>query len=334
MAAGAPMEAAAEDDGLLAAQTEEFVARGFCVVPAALSAAELASMREAFDADRRAVPHEWQLRGQSRDGGEVGEKGRWQTEPLCRTTAFDSCIWHPKTFPLLQAVMGRETMRLHHMSAMSRDPVEEEPAPEMHGYHVQMYHREQGGAFSPDHPYCCQTMMVLYYLDDCTADSHCFSVVPESLEAKKALPWRMTDGESAHAQIDEPFIERMWRNRPGSMMSDEIQDGVGRPDGLDIIGKAGTAIVTNACNIHAGTVRQSSRPRRSIILWWTHGPQAYPPLTERRPDDPAIRGVNRALPPRLLEHPEWSWLFSQAPLTEEERWVTLGRGAPPAAARL
>ena len=90
----------------------------------------------------------------------------------------------------------------------------------------------------------------------------------------------------------------------------------------------------SACNIHAGTVRQSSRPRRSIILWWTHGPQAYPPLTERRPDDPAIRGVNRALPPRLLEHPEWSWLFSQAPLTEEERWVTLGRGAPPAAARL
>ena len=160
MAIGAPMAAAEEDGPLLSEQTEEFAARGFCVVPAALSGAELASMREAFDADRRAVPHEWQLRGQSRDGGEVGEKGRWQTEPLCRTTAFDRCIWHPKTFPLLQAVMGRETMRLVHMSAMSRDPVEEEPEPHMNGYHVQMYHREQGGAFSPDHPFCCQTMMV------------------------------------------------------------------------------------------------------------------------------------------------------------------------------
>ena len=70
----------------------------------------------------------WQLRGQSRDGGETGESGRWQTEPLCRTDAFDACIYHPATFPLLSRLMGPETMRLVHMSAMSRDPVRA-PAP-------------------------------------------------------------------------------------------------------------------------------------------------------------------------------------------------------------
>ena len=51
------------------------------------------------------------------------------------------------------------------------------------------------------------------------------------------------------------------------MLGDEVEDGVGRPDAVDILAPAGTAIVTNACNIHAGTVRQSERPRRSIILW-------------------------------------------------------------------
>jgi hypothetical protein len=51
------------------------------------------------------------------------------------------------------------------------------------------------------------------------------------------------------------------------MLGDEVKDGVGRPDAVDILAPAGTAIVTNACNIHAGTVRQSERPRRSIILW-------------------------------------------------------------------
>ena len=85
-------------------------------------------MVKAFDEDRRRYPLAWQLRGQSRDGGEKGESGRWQTEPLCRTDAFDACIYHPATFPLLHRLLGGDTMRLIHMSAMSRDPVQE-PAP-------------------------------------------------------------------------------------------------------------------------------------------------------------------------------------------------------------
>jgi len=45
-------------------------------------------------------------------------------------------------------------------------------------------------------------------LDDCDEDSHCFSIVPESLDAKKALSYR-TDPDSGRTTIDEPFTDRM-----------------------------------------------------------------------------------------------------------------------------
>ena len=334
-----------EDEDRLVQDVAE---QGYCVVPGALGADELATMREAFDADRRAHPRCWELRGSSRDElglpgtegpvdamGEwevaaqgVGESGRWQSEPLPRTDAFDYCIWHPRVLPLLERLLG-PTLRLNGMSAMSRDPVSEPVPPERNGAHWQLFHREEGASFAPDHPFCMRTSMVLFYLDDCDEGSHCFSIVPESLATKKALPHR-TDPTSGRTVIDQPFTERMWRNRPVSMLGDEIADGVGRPDAVDILAPAGTAIVTNACNIHAGTVRQSERPRRSIILWWTHGPVDYTPREQKgRPySQRHNNGHDMALPARLLRHPRWAYLFSSKPLSEEEEWLCLGIRKP------
>ena len=320
--------AAAELAAELAAQTAEFCERGFATISNALSEAELAHLRAAFDGDRRDHPELWQLRGRSADGGPVGESGRWQTEPLSRTDAFDACIAHPKTFPLLHHLMG-DTMRLIHLSAMSRDPVAEPAKEGMQGIHWQMWHREQGAAFAPEHPFCLGLCMVLYMLDDCDAGSHCFSVVPESLAAKKSLPYNFPEDRKNRATVDEPFTKRMWRNRPGSMLSDDILDGVGRSDGVDILGPAGTAIVTNGSNIHAGTVRRSMRARRSIILWWSHGPQNYAPAPESLTKAAAVAGVNRTMPKRLTEHTKIGWLWSQEPLTAEQRWTCLGIGPPP-----
>ena len=237
----------------LAAQTRAFVDTGYAVIPNALSPDELARMRRAFDADRAAHPDRWELRGASQDEpgcagqtgpvdamGEaeaaaagVGESGRWQTEPLPRTDAFDACIWHETTFPLLSKLLG-PTLRLEGLSAMSRDPVAEPVPPERNGAHWQLLHREEGASFAPEHPYCLRTSMVLYYLDDCDAGSHCFSIVPESLEEKRALPYK-TDPVSGRSIIDDGFTARMWRNRPFSMLSDEIEDGVGRRDAVDIL---------------------------------------------------------------------------------------------------
>jgi hypothetical protein len=191
------------DEPRLAAQVEQVKQQGFAVIPNALSSAELAELREAFDRDRQSQPDRWELRGSSRDDDDpygVGEVGRWQTEPLdrapgarlrnllvlplsggCRTRCwvsglandspnpaeFDTCIWHPSTFVLLERVMG-STLRFHGLSAMSRDPVDEPVPPErraphtadVHGSHVQMWHREGGGSFAPEHPFCMQMCMV------------------------------------------------------------------------------------------------------------------------------------------------------------------------------
>lgn len=250
-----------EAEQLLEGYVQEFTAQGFCVIPDALKRNELEAMRLAFDADRLAHPRCWELRGSSRDElglpgttgpidarGEskaarqgVGESGRWQSEPLPRTDAFDCCIWHPTVLPLLERLLG-PTLRLNGLSAMSRDPVLEPVPPERNGAHWQLFHREEGASFAPDHPFCMRTSMVLYCasasciatlalapfhehpqrllsprclcagfadLDDCDEHSHCFSIVPESLAAKHALPYR-TDQSSGRTVIDQPFTDRMW----------------------------------------------------------------------------------------------------------------------------
>lgn len=91
----------------------------------------------------------------------VGESGRWQSEPLVRTDAFDGCIWHPVVLPLLERLLG-PTLRLIGMSAMSRDPVGEAVPQARGGAHWQLFHREEGASFAPEHPFCMRTSMVLY----------------------------------------------------------------------------------------------------------------------------------------------------------------------------
>lgn len=183
-------------------------------IPNALGAAEISQLRAAFDSDRRQWPDEWEVRGSSRDGGEVGESGRWQSEPCPRSDSFDGLIWHPSTFALLKTLMGEDTVRrprhvaasyfaprlrrplcclpdrrlqvrFHGLSLMSRDPVSD-PLPPDKAAHWQMWcapparpdparalalmlstcvtrcrHREEGGSFAPDHPFCMRTCMVL-----------------------------------------------------------------------------------------------------------------------------------------------------------------------------
>ena len=74
-------------------------------------------------------------------------------------------------------------------------------------------HREQGGRCLPHHPYFLHSLQLALELDDGLPDGHTLSLVPESLEAKRALPWekREPDASGEYYQITEPFIDRMWR---------------------------------------------------------------------------------------------------------------------------
>jgi ectoine hydroxylase-related dioxygenase (phytanoyl-CoA dioxygenase family) len=125
-----------------------------------------------------------------------------------------------------------------------------------------MWHREEGGRCLPHQPFLIHSLQLALELDDNRADGHCLSIVPESLAEKRALEWEVSgeDNQGIRYQLTEPFIAQMWRNNNL------------RPDGVDVLCKAGTLVLFNNSNVHAGTVRTTQRPRRTL------GMHFYPEL--------------------------------------------------------
>ena len=83
--------------------------------------------------------------------------------------------------------------------------------------------------------------------------------MPESVAAKRALPTEVGDRGTYVQQHSVTGSEQMWTNQPLA----------GRPGwqlgpGVDVLAAAGTLVVQNNNNIHAGTVRgPTTRPVRS-----------------------------------------------------------------------
>ena len=183
---------------------------------------------------------------------------------------FDHVLQHPIVLPLVKAVAGEDAC-LSGMFSRCREPVlEPPPPPEARvegstgepGVHWRMWHREEGGRCLPHQPFFIHSLQLAVELDDNRADGHCLSIVPESLAEKRALEWEVAgeDIQGVRYQLMEPFIERMWRNNNL------------RPDGVDVLCKAGTVVLFNNSNVHAGTVRTTQRPRRTL------GMHFYPEL--------------------------------------------------------
>ena len=100
------------------------------------------------------------------------------------------------------------------------------------------WHRDT--AHWPKHPLALRNLSLVYYLTDVDSASHCFAVVPERVEAKRAEP--------------------------------------GLPDpgrGVELHGRAGTAILFNAGSGHAGVVKRTERERRTIHIYYGHRSLPY-----------------------------------------------------------
>ncbi len=97
------------------------------------------------------------------------------------------------------------------------------------------WHRDT--AHWSEHPLCVKNVSVVYYLTDVDVSNHCFAIVPEGVEKKKSAP-SDCDGER----------------------------------GVELHGAAGTAIVFNAASCHAGIVKETSRERRTIHIYYGHRP--------------------------------------------------------------
>lgn len=203
---------------------ERFIESGFVVIPSALSTAEVEAMNESVDRDRAAHPKLWPDRG----------SGRHQPVTiLLDEQSFDISILHPKILPIVRALLGDDACFEEH-SVMLREPVAENPPDP--GWHRDIAH-------GPDHPYCLRNLSLVYYLTDVDETTHCFSIVPESLEEKSALP-NHRDGSTA----------------------------------IDIHGPAGTAILFNAANVHDARRRVTTQERRTIHIYYGH--RAEPSLSE------------------------------------------------------
>jgi hypothetical protein len=222
-----------------------FEETGYIVLPL-LTPGEVTALRRAFAEDRAASGHLWTLRGTDARGGPTGESGRWQSGDVLRTStsAFASVVAHPRILQLVAALIG-PAARYSSCSAMWREPVLASPpdsVPEAYqskNIHWQLWHREAGGTTSPDHPRCIPTLQVIVYLDDCDESSHCFSVVPESVEDKLRLPTEVIDGRMRVVPSSLTGADDMWTNRP-------LQGRPGwenRATGTDIHAPAGTVVI-------------------------------------------------------------------------------------------
>lgn len=125
------------------------------------------------------------------------------------------------------------------------------------------WHRDMG--HKADHPLGIHGLSVVYYLTDVDETTHCFSAVPESAEHKRSGVLADCDGSG----------------------------------GRDLLGPAGTAVLFNGGSCHAGRVRRTSKPRRTVHIYFGHAGSA--PLSEHtifpqrllQHEDPAVRRLFR-----------------------------------------
>jgi len=109
-----------------------------------------------------------------------------------------------------------------------------------------------------------QYVSVIYYLTDVSEDDHCFSIVPET------------------------------HNRLVDMRPEDVR----AVDVVDVIGRAGTAILFHGRCIHSGKLKPHSRQRRTLHLyyWLANRPRTteWTPIPSR-----LYEKVDAALPPLL-----------------------------------
>ena len=271
----------AEEEALrsLAAEFEE---RGFVVLPEALGSAQARHLSRVLTDDRQAHPEAWGLRGQEKrftagvagfEGvGPVGEGGWYgcgcdvrlqgtrDDNLLLRTAAFDGLPAHPLVAALAERLIGPSAC-CKNLNVAIRDPIPEPPPPGSHA-HWALWHRDQGGACMPSHPRHILSLQAIFLLTETRADTHCFSIVPESVAAKRRLPTRphpRVPPPTPVRELADGTVEKMWRNH------------VPRPEGAyDFHAPAGTAILLNNSNVHAAVIRQSLEPRHTVHVYWGH----------------------------------------------------------------
>ena len=200
-----------------------FARCGFVDLGQVLDADEVVRFAELFDDDRRRYPYFWHPYGHHQQAN---------YDALVTTPAFDGLIRHPRILPVVEALMGGPVcfgeIGLRLMPAYSGEP-------------HQQWHRDR--AHRSGHPLRLDYMQLMVYLTDVDADTHCFSLSPES--------------------VDEPLLE-------------DAAAQLRRRGVYDLHGPAGTCLLCNAAVLHTATTRPTEIERKTVQIYYGH--RDRPPL--------------------------------------------------------
>jgi hypothetical protein len=245
-----------------------FADNGYVVIPDALTDREVAAANAGIDADRAAHPKYWEPRPIGSGGLAVGCDA---PELLNRTEALDGLAHHPSIVPLVRRILGPGA-RLSGLTYLRRESCPVSPPADLDGDPLcltRVWHREDSGNVegAEMNAFFVPAVQVIFYMDAVDAESHCFSIIPESVETKRKLPRTNIGGAGWGAQdrlrIDDAEVGYVDPERPTwvDAFGRELPRRIGR---VDIHARAGAAVVFNNSSYHCGSIRQTPRQRRTL----------------------------------------------------------------------
>ena len=196
-----------------------------------------------FDRDREQFKFRWHP---------YGYHQQTNYDALVTTPEFDRVIRHPKILAAIEQLMGGPVC-FGEIGARYMLPYDGE----LHrGWHRDRPHWNE-------HPFRMDYIQLMLYLTDVGADTHCFSLSPES--------------------VYEPTLE-------------DKEAQLKRGGIADIHGPAGTVCLFNVAALHTATTRPTKCDRKTLQIYYGHRDRNYlandsviPPIFWRDHKDPEVR---------------------------------------------
>ena len=278
-----------------------FADSGYVVVHNAVPAQEVAAVNDGIDADRAAHPQHWE------PGPRPGHVavGCDAPELMHRTEALDGLAYHPSIVPLARRILGQGA-QLSGLTYLLREPCTTPPPADLDDGDplclTRQWHREDSGNVegAEMNDFFVPALQVIFYLDDVDAESHCFSIIPESAETKRKLPKTNTGSTSwgvrDRLRIDDSEVGYVDPERPKwvDAFGRELPRRIGR---VDIHTRAGAAVVINNSSYHCGTIRHTQRQRRTVHVRYRQ-PQPVGSRHALKPPWESVAQFISALPSR------------------------------------
>ena len=224
-------------------EVEYFRRNGYIIRTDLITEEECEEFITLFDRDRTEFKFRWHP---------YGYHQHTNYDALVTTPDFDRVIRHPKILSAIEQLMGGLTC-FGEIGARYMGPYD--------GKLHRSWHRDR--PHWPDHPFRMGYIQLMLYLTDVSADTHCFSLSPES--------------------IHEPIFK-------------DNEEQLKRGGITDILGPAGTVCLFNVAVLHTATTRHTQADRKTLQIYYGHQDHKYlandsviPPMFWRDHQDPEVR---------------------------------------------